>query len=201
MNASNDDWKAWASDWQRQPAVDVVRLQHMARRKRLQMRCVLAFECITALFALSQVLWLQFIPWVPARWKIWAAFAFVLIITIAYMSVRVRRGTWHALGDSVPNLLRLTMQRARSGIRLAWVNILGILVLLAVTIPVAAPWLAPSRWMHDPGLRFVLSLQLGITGPIVLGGLAFFAVYIRRQRRRFREAKEMLMDYSETAAH
>jgi hypothetical protein len=199
MNASNDDWKALAGDWKQQPLPDVVELQRRTRRKRLQMRFVLAFECITSLFALSQVVWLLFLPAVPLRWKIWAIFALTLIVAIAYLSIRVRRGAWRALGDSVPDLLRLTARRARSGIRLAWVNILAILALLAVTIPVAAPWLAPSRWLHDPGLRVVLSLQLAISGPMILGGLAFFAVYIRRQHRRLHEAEEMLRDYSETA--
>lgn len=200
MSASTDDWKAWASDWQQLPTIDAARLQERARRKRLQMRLVLAFECATALFAASQVAWLWLNPGIPARWKLWSGFAFVLIVAVTCLSIHLRRGSWRALTDSVPDLLRLTAQRARAGIRLAWLNILGILVLLAVTLPVAAPWLAPSRWRDDPHLRLVLALQFGITGPLLLGGLVCFVVYLRRQRRRLRDAEALLRDDAETAA-
>lgn len=198
MNTSDKDWNEWAGDWQQEPARDIERLQRRTHRKLLQMRFMLVFESIVALFALAQVIRLQFIPWVPVRWKVWAALMFFLVIAVACMSFRARRGTWRALTASAPDLLRLTVKRARSGIRLAWVNIVSIFVLLAVTLPIAAPWLAPSRWLHDPALRHVLLLQVGVNGPIIIGGIVFFAVYIRRQRRRLREAAELLKDYSDT---
>jgi hypothetical protein len=111
--------------------------------------------------------------------------------------VRVRRGTWRAAADGVPGLLRLTARRARAGIRLAWLNIAGIPVLLAFTLPVAAPWLAPSRWRRDPALEHLLGVQVGINGALILAALAFFALYIRRQRRRLRRVEALLREYDD----
>jgi hypothetical protein len=192
-----DDWARWGDDWQHQPTVDVDRLRDRVRRKQRQMRAMLAFEACAALFATAQVLRLLLDPGLALRWKVWAGLALLLLSASAYLSVRVRRGTWRAAADGVPGLLRLTARRARAGIRLAWLNIAGIPVLLAFTLPVAAPWLAPSRWRRDPALEHLLGVQVGINGALILAALAFFALYIRRQRRRLRRVEALLREYDD----
>lgn len=200
MNTSDKDWKLWEGDWQQQPTLDVERLRRRVQRKRLQMQFMVGFEFLAALFAVIQIIRVELMPEFSERWKIWAAVLFVFVIAITYLTFRARRGTWRALTGSTPDLLQLTAKRAQSAIRLAWVNIVSIFVVLAVSLPFAAPWLAPSRWRHDPALRHMLLLQVGINGPIIIGGLVFYAIYIRRQRRRLREAAELLKDYSDTGA-
>ncbi|MDO1528885.1 hypothetical protein QMK61_08615 [Fulvimonas sp. R45] len=192
-----DDWTRWSDDWQRQPTVDADRLRRRVRRKRRQMQAVLGFEWCTALFATGQVLRLLLDPGAGLRWKAWAGLALLLVSTSAYLSLRVRRGTWQAAADGMPELLRLTARRARAGIRLAWLNIASVPLLLAFTLPLAAPWLAPSRWRHDPALEHLLLVQVGINGVVIVPLLVFFAVYIRRQRRRLRQVEALLRDYGE----
>lgn len=145
MNA-HDDWSRWGEDWQRQPPVDVDRLRARVRRKLWPMRLVIAFEWLVTLVAAGQLVRVLFMPAADARWKLWAALMFVVLIAPApYLSLRLRRGTWRAPAGSVSDLLRLTARRARAGIRIAWINILSMPLLLAITLPIAAPWLAPSR--------------------------------------------------------
>lgn len=196
MNAG-DDWARWGDDWQRQPAADTDRLRRRVRRKRRQMQAVLGFEWCAALIATGQVLRLLLDPGIGLRWKIWAGLALLLVSASAYLSLRVRRGTWQAASDGMPELLRLTAKRAKAGILLAWLNIASFPVLLAFTLPLAAPWLAPSRWRHDPALEQMLLLQVGINGIVLVPLLVFFAFYIRRQRRRLRRIEAMLRDYAE----
>lgn len=190
-----DDWIRWAGDWQSQPAVDVEWLERRVSRKRRQMQLVVFAEIVITIFAIAQVTRLQLMPGVPLRWKVWGVFALLLAAAIAYASIRIRRGTWRAAGDAIPELLRLTAKRARAGIRLAWMNILGFLVLLAISLPFAAPYLAPSRWRHDPGLQYVLILNVAINGTIVVAFLVFYALYIRRQRNLLRRVEALSRDF------
>ncbi|MBD8872642.1 hypothetical protein [Rhodanobacter sp. DHB23] len=196
MNPS-DDWVRWGDHWQRQPTVDADRLRRRVQRKRRQMQVVLGFECCAALFAIGQVLHLLLDPGLGLRWKVWAGLALLLVAASVYLSLRVRRGTWQATADGMPELLRLTAARARAGIRLAWLNIASIPLLIAFTLLVAAPWLVPSRWRHDPALEHLLLLQVEINGVVLVPLLVFFVVYIRRQRRRLRHVEALLRDYAE----
>lgn len=192
-----DDWGRWADDWQQQAAVDVDRLRRRVQRKRRQMRVMVGVEVAIALFAVGQIVRLLLMPGVTERWKVWAALAFLLVAGMTYLSLRARRGTWRAATEGVPDLLRMTAKRARAGIRLAWMNILSVPVLVAITLPIAAPWLAPSRWRHDPALQHLLLLQLGINGVLIGALVVFFAVYIRRQHRRLREVEALLREYAD----
>lgn len=192
-----DDWSRWGDDWRQQPTVDVDRLRRRVHRKRRQMRVMVGIEMALALFAVTQVVRLLLTPGLAERWKIWAALAFLLVAVAVWLSLRTRRGTWRSATDSVPDLLRMTAKRARAGIRLAWLNILSVPVLLAITLPIAAPWLAPSRWRDDPVLQRVLLLQVGINGVVIIALLIFFADHIRRQRRRLREVEALLREYAD----
>ncbi|WP_329741783.1 hypothetical protein [Dyella sp. A6] len=191
----HDDWSRWGEDWQRQPPVDLGRLRARVRRKLWQMRMVIAFEWLVSLVAAGQLVRVLFMPAADARWKLWAVLVFVVLIApTPYLSLRVRRGTWRAPTGSVSDLLRLTARRARAGIRIAWINILSIPLLLAITLPIAAPWLAPSRWRHDPAFRHMLILNVGFCGTIFLVALVFFVFFLRRQRRRLRQVEALLRE-------
>ena len=192
----DDDWSRWSEVWQRQPAVNVLRLRRRVRRKLWQMRAMVAWRWIGCLVAVALVAHLQLTPGVPLRLKVWAGLILLLFLPLLYFRLRAYRGTWRQASDSVSDLLRLTAKRARAGIRLAWVNIAGILVIAAVSLLVAAPWLMSSGWQHDPALRQWL------IPPIVFCGvyLVFNIVYMRRQRSRLRGAEALLREESDEDA-
>jgi hypothetical protein len=68
---------------------------------------------------------------------------------------------------------------------------------LAVTLAVAAPELMPARWEHDSRLRSLVLLQFAVNLPIIAVGVGLCVWYIRRQRRRLREVRELLRDYDD----
>ncbi len=183
MNAP-DDWSRWSEQWQREPAIDAERLRRRARWKRWRMLAMTGLELFVSIGALAQLVQLWMLPGLEPRWRLWCVLSLLTVLAVQYLYLHVRRGTWAASADSVPALLALSARRARAGIRLAWVNIASTSALALVSVLLALPELQPSRWLHDATLRRVLILQVAANGPLVLALLAFFAWYIRRQRRR-----------------
>lgn len=194
---SKSDWSRWQTEWQQQPAADIDKLLRRTRRKRFQMQAVVAFECLVGLFAVGQLIRLFLLPGITLRWKAWIVLAALLLAVVAYLEFRMRRGTWVAATENVADLLRLTARRARAGIRLAWLGITGMAVLVAITLPIAAPWLAPSRWQHDPALQRLLLLQIGANGVVILVMVVSVTCYIIYLRRRLRRIQVLLREYTE----
>ena len=195
MNAQ-DEWTQWRESWHRQPAVDVQRLQRQVRHKRWRMIAMVVFEALTSLLALVQTVQLMHHPALSLRWRIFSVGAMVLVLALWGASLRVRRGTWRASGDSASALMRLTEHRARAGIRLAKVGLYGLAVLLVFVIVLAWPQLQPTNWQHDARLRLMLVVQIAFNGPIVLATVAFNLWYIRRQRRRLARIARLLGEQS-----
>ncbi|MGH8192323.1 MAG: hypothetical protein ACREP2_12855 [Rhodanobacteraceae bacterium] len=189
----DDDWIRWGNAWQRQPTVDVPRLQRRVQRKLWQMRAVVAWRSIGCLVAVVLVVRLQLMPDVSSPLKVWAGLMLLLIAVFLYFRLRVYRETWRPASVGVPGLLRLAAKRAKAGIRLASVNIACILVITIVSLLMAEPWLAPSGWRHDPVLRQLLIPLIAVGGVY----LAFNVLYMRRQRRRLRGAEALLREESD----
>lgn len=192
-----DDWSRWGGDWQQQSAIDVDRLRRQVHRKRKKIGWMVAIEAMLAVAAAVQLVRLLHMPGLAERGKIWVVLMFFMVAASLCRALWIRRGTWRAVTRGVPDLLRLTAKRARADIRMAQLNMLGMPVLVAITLPFAAPWLAPSRWLNDPALQRMLLLQIGVNGVVITGLMIFFASYIRRQRRRLREVEALLRDYVE----
>lgn len=195
-----DDWTRWGEEWQRQPPVDLKRLCVRVRRKQWQMRLVVALEWLLTLVAIGQSLRLLCMPGLELRWKLWSVLVLAMLVPAPYLSLWVRKGTWRAPTEGVSDLLRLTVRRARAGIRLAWINILSVPLLLAITLPIAMPWLAPSRWRHDPEFRHMLILVVGVNGAFIGAMLVFFLLFLRRQRRCLRRVEALLRHEQEQDA-
>lgn len=195
MSEHDNDWSQWGELWRDQPTADVARLRREVTRKRWRMRVFVTLEIIASVFACGQCVWLAMT--VSGRWRWWGVASLLLVLLLQTLYLHVRRGTWRASGHDVTSLLRLTLARARAGIRLAWINLWSTLAWLALTLLVSAPELAPSRWEADPKLRLVLTLQVAINGPLIVATIALCAWYIRRQRRRI--ARIDAMDFSEQA--
>lgn len=196
MNAA-DDWSRWSGDWQQQEAPDVDRLRRRVRRKLWKMRAALVLELLCAVFATAQLARLLTWPGVGPRWQIWAIIVFVLVAVLVWLQLRLRRGAWRTAGERVPELLRLSARQARASLRLAWLNITGFVALLALTLATAWPWLLPSRWAHDPTLRALLGLQIGINGSLAIAALVFLVWFMRRQKQHLQRAEALLRSYSD----
>jgi hypothetical protein len=194
-----DDWNRWAGDWQQQPSVDIDRLRHRVSRKLWRMRMTATLELLVSAVAVWQTWRLIMQPGIDLRWKLWAACAMLLVLVGHYLVLRARRGTWRASGSDAGDLLQLTARRAIAGIRLATLNSWSLLLMLAVTLVVAAPDLMPAHWQHDAKLKSMILLQCAVNLPIVVIGFVGSAWYIRRQRRHLREVKALLREHEDWA--
>lgn len=194
MNVQNE-WDRWAETWQQQPPVDMEQLRRRARRKLWRMRLIVALELLVTVVAVGQVARLILHPGVEWQWKFWGGMTMVFLLVVQGLLLHVRRGAWRATGEEAGDILRLTAKRAAAGIRLAKLNAWSALLWLAVTLAVAAPELVPAHWEHDPHLRTLVLLQCAVNLPIIAVGVGLCVWYIRRQRRRLREVRELLRDY------
>lgn len=193
--STENDWSHWQQQWQRQaPMPDIEHLQRQVRRKHGRMVAVAIFEALASIFALVQLVRLQLMPHLPLRWHVAGAAMFGFLVVLQCFVLHVRRGTWRLATADSRSLLQLSARRARAGMRLAWLQVWGLLVLLVMVAMAAWPWLQPERWQHDAHLRMLLALQIGINGPIVIGGLTLCCWYIRRQRRRLQQLEAWLRE-------
>lgn len=192
-----DDWTRWAEDWQQQPSVDIDRLRQRVSRKLWRMRLTTTLELLVTAVAVWQTWWLITHAGIGLRWKLWGAFAMLLVLVGQYLVLQARRGTWRAPGSDAGDLLQLTARRAIAGIRLAKLNAWSLVLILAVTLVVAAPDLMPAHWQHDAKLKSLILLQCAVNLPIVVIGFVGCAWYIRRQRRRLREVQALLREHEE----
>lgn len=191
----HDDWERWVGVWQQQPPVDVERLRRRVFTKQRRMRLTVVLEVLVTLVGVWQTLRAAMHPGLELRWKVWAVITLGFLLAVQWLFLHARRGVWRALGSGVEDLLQLTARRATVGIRLARLNVWSMLLWIATTLLVAAPELAPGRWLHDPKLKLIIVLQFAINVPIVLLIVGACVWYIRRQRRRLREVTALLRDY------
>ena len=195
MNA-HDDWARWGNTWQRpQPPIDTSALQRRTQRKLRNMRIVVGLEVVVTLFATSQLVWMLLQPETTLRWQAWCGASFVLMAGLIAMEIHIRRGTWHASNGSNRDLLGLDKRRTATSIRLAKWNILGLLLLLAITLIAAAPYFDLQRWHDDARLRVIIAVQIAANTPVVVSALVICTWYVRRQRRRIARIDALLAEY------
>jgi len=193
MNVQGD-WIRWGEAWQQQPSVDIDWLRRRVSRKLWRMRLTVTLELLLNAVAVWQTWRLIAHPGVELRWKLWAACAMLLVLTMQILFLQARRGTWRASGNDPGDLLQLTARRTIAGIRMARVNAGGLALLIVVTLLVAAPELTPEHWQHDARLRSLILLQCALNLPIVVLGFVGCAWYIRRQRGRLRDVQALLRE-------
>lgn len=191
MNTPNE-WSTLAELWQQPTSLDVERLHRRVRRKGWRMRLFAMLEVLLTAFAVVQVFRLLAMPGIEWRWKLWTLTALVFVVVVQWLVLHARRGTWQAAGHEPRELLQFTARRAAAGIRLAKINAWSLLVWVIVTLLVAAPELAPDRWLHDAELKHIVALQLIVNVPIIVGSFALCAWYIRRQRRKLGVVRRLL---------
>ncbi|WP_157956455.1 hypothetical protein [Dyella sp. C11] len=190
MSDQGNDWSQWGELWREQPEVDVARLQRTASRKLWRMRTLVTLEIAGSIVACAQCVRLAMLT--TGRWHLWSMASLVFVLALQWLYLHVRRGTWRASGDDVHSLLKLTLQRAAAGIRLAKLNIWATLAWVAVSVVVGLPELEPARWQADPRLKSMLVLQVAVNAPLMVGIFAFYFWYIRRQRARIVRIHDLL---------
>lgn len=195
--SEQNDWQDLSALWQQPASVDIERLRRGAHRKLWRMRVTVAFELLVSLIAMGQIVRLMLDPGTGWRWKVWGAMLLVLLPIGQGLLLQVRRGAWRATGEEAGDILQLAARRAVVGIRLAKLNVWSLLLVLAVTLVVAAPDLMPAHWQHDQQLRSMVLIQCAVNLPIIVGGLGLSIWYMRRQRRRLREVQALLRDYDD----
>lgn len=194
MNTQGD-WGRWQQQWQQQaPMPDIDRLHRQVRRKRRWMVATVVFEALALLFALVQLIRLQFLPQLPLRWHVGGFALLGFCVALEWFAVHFRRGTWQLATIDSHALLELSARRARSGIRLAWLQVWALVVVTVIAVIAGWPWLQPERWQHDPRLRSLLELLIGMNAILLIGGMALSLWGLRRQRRRLQQFEAWLRE-------
>ncbi len=194
MNAQTD-WNRWGSTWRERAPTDSERLRERVYRKRAATR---RWITIKALLTVVMVIVLGHQMLEPATgliWKIWLALVIVLLLTSTTLTVWTLRSTWRMTTQSVPDMLRLTIKRARVGIRLSWIGTLLFVLLVAVTVCLETWWRASPVWMREPQLDLLAPTPLAVGCVVAAVVFAFKFVATRRLHRELRDAESWLREY------
>ena len=181
-----DDWSALSAAWQAQP-VDVDALRGAVRRRSRRMQLLMAIDVVFALIAavFAGTVYLK----ADGIWpRVGVGIGVVAVVAAVWLNYRLRRGLWHAAGNSVVDLLKLQRQRRVNAVRMAQWGVaflpLGLLV-GALTSPGLKPGLL--GWLPAWKIAVLLAVFAGFTFGTWL--------YVRRQRRLIAAADALLAQY------
>jgi hypothetical protein len=187
---SNEEWRDLMSAWQSQ-SVDVPKLKRSTRWKTCRMALMTASEILLTLFVWATLLqsWEAFADKPLLRgWMLgWS----VLTPLMGWWAFRLRRGQWRAADESVLALLRLRLDRARGGIRMARFTLWTCAFMAVVT----GPWLVVMHFGSHlpPGTPSHKAWGAALFVTVWL--LAFIIaslVYLRQRRREVTELELLL---------
>ena len=185
------------STWQSQ-SVDVPKLKRSTRWKTYRMALTTISEILLTLFVWA----LLGRYWEPSEDKPllrgWMLSWSVLTPLLGWWTFRLRRGLWRATDESVMALLRLRLDRAHGGIRMARFT-LWVCAIMAV---VTGPWLVAvhSDAPPPPGASWhrvwgpVLFVTVWLLAYVV-GSL----VYLRQRRQEITQIERLLRKVDTTA--
>jgi hypothetical protein len=183
------DWERLGETWRSGGGPDVAALEASVRRKRRRMVVLVSLEVALTLAAIPLLLFVALRrPQAIERAWAWTMLAFS--VPFEALLLYLRRGQWQTPTLGVTALLELVARRARTGIRLAWLNLAATLLGAALTVPFAVRAKHPDRLLPTLIALAVLSVAAA----------AFCVWYIPRQRRRLRETGELLRELGREAA-
>lgn len=166
--------------WRSLPAVDPQALVRATRRELLRMRAIVALECAILAAACLLFGWAWRQSWATA-WLVYIGFFAVGGSALAVSAWTRRRGSWRAASDSTRDLLHLAVRRARAGIALARLNLVGLLVVATFLLL----WSFAS-WESVGSPRLLLVLVLALAACVA------WAAWCLRHIRARREALQRL---------
>jgi hypothetical protein len=186
-----DDWAALGETWRRSPPVDLTALRRKVDGKRRRMALMVSLEL--ALTAAASVLIVRTALYAStgtrAAWA-WTMLAFVWLFQLVLLHARRRQ--WRPPTLAAADLLALIKSRARAAIRLAWLNIAGIVVAFLLSLPFAI-----DEWANGQLSTKRLIALAAFTCVSSAAFVTFCGWYVRRQRRRIAVADALLRDLTE----
>jgi hypothetical protein len=193
-------WEQLQDAWQHEaPAVDVNALQQSVRRDRRNMLVAQVKDIIVALIGTGALLAIMLPHQYPTGHPFLWAYLLIIWSQIAAKIVS-RLHSWSPDGADARSLLLLTMQRARSRLRHAWLGPFWLVIVLAVaTIAVTF-----SYRNSTPSAQHAAQGTITIGAAIGAALLVFIIVWsvwkVRRQRKKLDGAKALLaqMDQQDT---
>ena len=196
MNSS-EEWQEWMSTWQSQP-VDAPKLRRSTRWKTYRMALTTGSEILLTLFVWALLGRYWELSGDKPLLRGWMLSWSVLTPLLGWWTFRLRRGLWRATDESVMALLRLRLDRAHGGIRMARFT-LWVCAIMAV---VTGPWLvavhsdAPppsgAHWSRVWGPVLFVTVWLLV---YVVGSL----VYLRQRRQEIAQIERLLRKVDTTA--
>lgn len=195
---STDPLLSWKETWSAGAVPDIDALRREAARKRQRMRIFVSFEL--AATAIASLIVLQAL-FQYHRDVVTAAVlvgALTLVIGTQCLALRLRRGTWRSVADTLVGWLHLLIRRARISLRLIVIQAWAILIAI-----LSAFWFVVHQWLLDGSavahvrLSYIVALNV-VANTVVLLPMAIWAVrYAARQRRKIRDAEIILRELKE----
>ena len=163
-------------------------LVRAADRKRRRMRLLVGLELgctVVATYVIARGIADPVRSVFTDERRVWNWLTLALVWLSQAVLLYQRRAEWRTPTATAVDLLALARQRARTAIRLVWLNLASLALFAAVTVPFAlAEWSAGTRQA-----KLVLLGQA--TAVVLLLAVVALISYLRRQRRRLREVEAL----------
>jgi hypothetical protein len=190
---TDDHLQEWGLVWRQQAAFDIGGMLRAVEHSGHRMRLRVAAEIIGSLASTGTVIWMLSIG-SQGPWRTWGLLALLLIWGFVAAFLWVRRGLWKPATMAPVALLERARRQALTAIRIVWLNAVGLLLLLLVSLPFI--W---ESWRHAQTSAALAHWRLlvlvnGLTQAVVVAILATLGRRtLRRERDRLR-AIERLRD-------
>jgi hypothetical protein len=191
---SREPWDEWKDAWRDTSPVDVERLRRHVDGKRRRMRGFVIAEVLVSLIVLAHLAWRYVSLDGGSLWRGLILCGTGLVISSQVLMLALRRGTWRGNSAAPADLLRLTIRRAETGVRLIVAQWIG----FGIVVAVFAAWTVWVRLSLDAAAQSRLAHAMEISAlaqvPLVLAFGAWTAWYLPRLRRRRALAQRLLTD-------
>lgn len=188
MNPNDEEeWKAMKKNWQRTSIAEILMTQQLRWGLRLRMLGswiylgveMLGFLLITVLGVIQL-----------AMGQAGAGSLFIALALVCFgASLWARRSTLRGASSSLPELVDLSLRRARRGVRMAWANYF---MTAASAACVLVLYLSD---IGDPGAAYHDDARVGVAMilfALFAVGVGVYHAYARRRVRRFLQMREQL---------
>ncbi len=174
----------------RDPAIDPDRILRTLRRQRRRSLAMMGLE-LSASVLCSMELINQIRHPLPGRSTAWAWAMLGVVWVFQALLISLRRSPRRGPTLTPISLLEHTAVRARTAIRLAWLNIGAMIVFAAIGLGLAA-----SRW-PDPAARRPIVVAASLSLGFVVGFSMVLRWYLRRQRRTLAAAQALAVELTD----
>lgn len=172
------------------PAIDPIRILRTLRRQRRRSLAMMGLE-LSASVLCSVELLDQILHPSPGRSSAWAWAMLGVVWVFQALLISLRRSSGRGPTLTPISLLEHTVARARTAIRLAWLNIGAMIAFAAIGLV-----LASSRW-SDPAARRPIIVAASLSLGFVVGSSLVVRWYLRKQRRTLVAAQALAVELAD----